>query len=120
MGAGVWLSQCLPADMPSFTANQIREIMDNTDNIRSMTVIAHNDHGKATLTDSFICQVDVISAKQAGDARSTDTRADEQELGVTIEGQRDEMTALVALDQPHRQPSVDVDSPRSRCGRPRP
>merc|ERR1719298_346676 len=52
--------------------------------IRSMSVIAHVDHGKSTLTDSLICKAGIISAKQAGDARFTDTRADEQERGVTI------------------------------------
>jgi len=70
--------------MPNFTVEQIRTIMDHTDNIRSMSVIAHVDHGKSTLTDSLICKAGIISAKQAGDARFTDTRADEQERGVTI------------------------------------
>jgi len=70
--------------MPNFTVEQIRTIMDQTDNIRSMSVIAHVDHGKSTLTDSLICKAGIISAKQAGDARFTDTRADEQERGVTI------------------------------------
>merc|ERR1719191_1188886 len=49
-----------------------------------MSVIAHVDHGKSTLTDSLICKAGIISAKAAGDARYTDTRADEQERGVTI------------------------------------
>jgi elongation factor 2 len=70
--------------MPNFTVDQIREIMDKTDNIRSMSVIAHVDHGKSTLTDSLICKAGIISAKQAGDARFTDTRADEQERCITI------------------------------------
>jgi len=70
--------------MPNFTVQQIRDIMNETDNIRSMSVIAHVDHGKSTLTDSLICKAGIISAKQAGDARFTDTRADEQERGVTI------------------------------------
>jgi elongation factor 2 len=70
--------------MPNFTVEQIRSIMDQTDNIRSMSVIAHVDHGKSTLTDSLICKAGIISAKAAGDARFTDTRADEQERGVTI------------------------------------
>jgi len=70
--------------MPNFTVEQIRGIMDKTDNIRSMSVIAHVDHGKSTLTDSLICKAGIISAKAAGDARFTDTRADEQERGVTI------------------------------------
>jgi len=70
--------------MPNFTVDQIRGIMDKTENIRSMSVIAHVDHGKSTLTDSLICKAGIISAKAAGDARFTDTRADEQERGVTI------------------------------------
>jgi len=70
--------------MPNFTVEQIRDIMDKTENIRSMSVIAHVDHGKSTLTDSLICKAGIISAKAAGDARFTDTRADEQERGVTI------------------------------------
>jgi elongation factor 2 len=70
--------------MPNFTTEQIRTIMDKTENIRSMSVIAHVDHGKSTLTDSLICKAGIISAKAAGDARFTDTRADEQERGVTI------------------------------------
>ncbi|CAL1168256.1 unnamed protein product [Cladocopium goreaui] len=70
--------------MPNFTVDQMRQIMDKTDNIRSMSVIAHVDHGKSTLTDSLICKAGIISAKAAGDARFTDTRADEQERGVTI------------------------------------
>jgi len=70
--------------MPNFTTEQMRDIMDKTDMIRSMSVIAHVDHGKSTLTDSLICKAGIISAKAAGDARFTDTRADEQERGVTI------------------------------------
>jgi len=70
--------------MPNFTTEQIRKIMDQTELIRSMSVIAHVDHGKSTLTDSLICKAGIISAKAAGDARFTDTRADEQERGVTI------------------------------------
>jgi len=70
--------------MPNFTIEQIRDIMDKTESIRSMSVIAHVDHGKSTLTDSLICKAGIISAKAAGDARFTDTRADEQERGVTI------------------------------------
>jgi len=70
--------------MPNFTTEQIRDIMDKTEMIRSMSVIAHVDHGKSTLTDSLICKAGIISSKAAGDARFTDTRADEQERGVTI------------------------------------
>merc|ERR1711871_832002 len=58
--------------------------MDLPHNIRNMSVIAHVDHGKSTLTDSLIAKAGIISAADAGDKRNTDTRADEQERGITI------------------------------------
>jgi len=53
-------------------------------NIRSMSVIAHVDHGKTTLTDSLVQKAGIISSKAAGGARYTDTRPDEAERGITI------------------------------------
>jgi len=53
-------------------------------NIRSMSVIAHVDHGKTTLTDSLVQKAGIISSKAAGGARYTDTRKDEAERGITI------------------------------------
>ncbi|TMW63526.1 hypothetical protein Poli38472_002467 [Pythium oligandrum] len=70
--------------MVNFTVDQMRAIMDYTKNIRNISVIAHVDHGKSTLTDSLVSKAGIISAKHAGGARFTDTRADEQERGVTI------------------------------------
>lgn len=58
--------------------------MDYTSNIRNMSVIAHVDHGKSTLTDSLVQKAGIISAAQAGSARFTDNRADEAERGITI------------------------------------
>lgn len=70
--------------MVNFTVEQIREIMDRPTHIRCMSVIAHVDHGKSTLTDSLICKAGIISSKVAGEARYTDTREDEKERGITI------------------------------------
>jgi len=70
--------------MPNFTIAQIREIMDDSHNIRNMSVIAHVDHGKSTLTDSLIAKAGIIAGENAGNARFTDTREDEQERGITI------------------------------------
>jgi elongation factor 2 len=64
--------------MVNFSVEQIREIMDVQANIRNMSVIAHVDHGKSTLTDSLIAKAGIIASKNAGDARYTDTREDEQ------------------------------------------
>jgi elongation factor 2 len=49
-----------------------------------MSVIAHVDHGKSTLTDSLIAKAGIIAGEAAGNARATDTRKDEQERGITI------------------------------------
>ncbi|KAJ2314957.1 translation elongation factor 2 [Coemansia sp. Cherry 401B] len=70
--------------MVNFTVDQIRGLMDKVANIRNMSVIAHVDHGKSTLTDSLVAKAGIISTARAGDARFTDTRADEQERGITI------------------------------------
>ena len=70
--------------MPNFTVDQIRECQYKTDQIRNMSVIAHVDHGKSTLTDSLIAKAGIIAGEAAGNARFTDTRADEQERGITI------------------------------------
>jgi len=58
--------------------------MGQTDNIRNISVIAHVDHGKSTLTDSLIAKAGIIAEEKAGEMRSTDTRKDEQERGITI------------------------------------
>jgi translation elongation factor EF-G len=70
--------------MVNFTVEQMRQIMDYRENIRSMSVIAHVDHGKSTLTDSLVCRAGIISASAAGNARFTDTRQDEQDRCITI------------------------------------
>jgi elongation factor 2 len=70
--------------MVNFTIEEIRSIMDRQDNIRNMSVIAHVDHGKSTLSDALVCKAGIIASKNAGDARYTDTRDDEKERGITI------------------------------------
>jgi len=71
-------------NMPNFTVDQIRECQYKTQQIRNMSVIAHVDHGKSTLTDSLIAKAGIIAGEAAGNARTTDTRQDEQERGITI------------------------------------
>ncbi|XP_065557935.1 translation elongation factor 2 isoform X1 [Artemia franciscana] len=70
--------------MVNFTVDEIRGMMDHKRNIRNMSVIAHVDHGKSTLTDSLVGKAGIIAGSKAGETRFTDTRKDEQERCITI------------------------------------
>jgi len=70
--------------MVNFTIDQLRNIMDDQKQIRNMSVIAHVDHGKSTLTDSLVAAAGIIATAKAGDQRFTDTRQDEQDRCITI------------------------------------
>jgi len=70
--------------MVNFTVDQVRVCMDHKENIRNMSVIAHVDHGKSTLTDSLVAKAGIIAASKAGETRATDTRKDEQDRCITI------------------------------------
>ncbi|VDN22688.1 unnamed protein product [Dibothriocephalus latus] len=70
--------------MVNFTVGEIRRLMNFHKNIRNISVIAHVDHGKSTLTDSLVSKAGIIAESRAGDTRFTDTRKDEQERCITI------------------------------------
>ncbi|TFY79365.1 hypothetical protein EWM64_g4650 [Hericium alpestre] len=70
--------------MVNFTVDQIRQLMDRPTNIRNMSVIAHVDHGKSTLTDSLISKAGIIASAKAGEVKFMDTTEDEKERGITI------------------------------------
>lgn len=58
--------------MSKFSLDTIREVMQTPQNIRNMSVIAHVDHGKTTLTDALIAKAGLISEQKAGNTRWTD------------------------------------------------
>lgn len=62
--------------MVKFTVEEVRRIMDHQQNIRNISVIAHVDHGKSTLSDSLVARAGIISEKVAGKARVLDQRED--------------------------------------------
>jgi elongation factor 2 len=70
--------------MVNFTVDEIRKMMNYRHNIRCLSVIAHVDHGKSTLTDSLIGAAGIIREASAGDTRFMDTRDDEQDRTITI------------------------------------
>lgn len=70
--------------MPNFTLDQLTNAMSNPDNIRNFSVVAQVDAGKSTIVDSLMCRAGMISKRDAGDKRQTDTMKQEQDRGITI------------------------------------
>lgn len=63
--------------------SRVHDLMKNQKNIRNISVIAHVDHGKSTLTDCLLIKARIASKKSNG-GRYMDTREDEKERGITI------------------------------------
>jgi elongation factor 2 len=54
------------------------------ENIRNVSIIAHVDAGKSTLSDSILGMGNLIKSDSIGEKRGTDTRQDEIDRGITI------------------------------------
>lgn len=85
--------------MVNFTVDQVRGLMDKKSNIRNMSVIAHVDHGKTTLSDALVQRAGIIAAKVAGDMRYMSTREDEQQRGITIKSSSISMYFAMPADE---------------------
>ena len=64
---------------------KIKELMYEPQKIRNIGICAHIDHGKTTLSDNLMASAGFISKDLAGDKLVMDTKADEQERGITID-----------------------------------
>jgi len=84
--------------MVNFTVDQVRVLMDNPQQIRNMSVIAHVDHGKSTLSDSLVGAAGIIKMEEAGDKRIMDTRPDEIARGITIKSTAISMHYFIPKD----------------------
>ncbi|KAM7539865.1 hypothetical protein Aperf_G00000036881 [Anoplocephala perfoliata] len=106
--------------MVNFTVAEIRRLMAKNKNIRNMSVIAHVDHGKSTLTDSLVSKAGIIAEARAGDARFTDTRKDEQDRCITIKSTAISLYNELSSDQlefVRKVQPVDKDeSGKDECG----
>eukprot|EP00866_Antonospora_locustae_P001825 jgi/Antlo1/1825/958 len=69
--------------MVDLSIQKVEAMMHNKKNIRNISVIAHVDHGKSTLTDTLVVKAK-IAARDSTTDRYMDTRKDEQERGITI------------------------------------
>ncbi|MHC1600205.1 MAG: elongation factor EF-2 [Candidatus Methanospirareceae archaeon] len=65
-------------------AEKAKVLMDKTERIRNIGIIAHIDHGKTTLTDNLLAGAGIISKDLAGEQLFTDFYYLEQERGITI------------------------------------
>ncbi|MFW9807006.1 MAG: GTP-binding protein [Candidatus Thorarchaeota archaeon] len=67
-----------------FVNERVTELVSQTQIIRNVTIIAHIDHGKTTLSDSLIAESGLLSKEVAASARLLDYDFIEQERGITI------------------------------------
>ena len=70
--------------MKGYTSEEMSHIMQNPTMIRNMSVIAHVDHGKTTISDSFLAKSGYISKDMAGTVCGLDSMEEEKEHGITI------------------------------------
>lgn len=104
--------------MVNFSVDEIREMMGHPHNIRNISVIAHVDHGKSTLSDSLVGYAGIIAKANVGDSRYMDTRPDEQERGVTIKSTAvtlhfeldEEQLKILDKERQHREHSIEQEA----------
>ncbi|GBG30221.1 Elongation factor-like GTPase 1 [Hondaea fermentalgiana] len=64
---------------------ELAELQGNAEQVRNICILAHVDHGKTTLSDCLVSSNGIISERLAGSVRYLDSRADEQERGITMQ-----------------------------------
>ncbi|HIH40463.1 MAG TPA: elongation factor EF-2, partial [Halobacteria archaeon] len=89
---------------------KIKKLMDKTENIRNIGIVAHIDHGKTTLSDNLLAGSGIISSELAGKMLFMDYDEEEQARGITINA------ANVSILFNHKETDIDylinlIDTP---------
>jgi len=71
--------------MVKVAPDELVRLQSDTAQVRNICILAHVDHGKTTLSDCLVSSNGIISERLAGTVRYLDSRADEQERGITME-----------------------------------
>jgi len=99
---------------------RISGVMSLRENIRNISVIAHVDHGKSTLTDSLIAAAGLISQDQSGTRRFMDIGEEEQKRGITIKSTSISMVFDVVPPKPKVLPKKGQWKPALKQSDPEP
>eukprot|EP01080_Neovahlkampfia_damariscottae_P011992 gene11992-5393_t len=87
--------------MKKFTQEQVEKMMQVQTNIRNISVIAHVDHGKSTLSDSLVAAAGLMNKLQVGEKRILDTREDEMLRCITIK------STTISLGYEYQKPELE-------------
>ena len=63
---------------------RIKILMQKPDKVYNVSIVAHVDHGKTSLTDCLLASNAIISKRMAGKLKYLDSREDEQEKEITM------------------------------------
>jgi elongation factor 2 len=87
--------------MKKFTQEEVEQMMKVQNNIRNISVIAHVDHGKSTLSDSLVAAAGLMNKLQVGEKRILDTRDDEILRCITIK------STSISLGYEYQKPELE-------------
>lgn len=63
---------------------RIKNLMLKPNKVFNVSIVAHVDHGKTSLTDCLLASNAIISKRMAGKLKYLDSREDEQEKEITM------------------------------------